>query len=127
MCDLVWSDPDERCGWGISPRWVPGFTWFCGLTPAGVVFCLVLFGFVLFCFVLLPCLHFFSFSITVLLLLALCCVVLRCATTTDHTHIHPPIYHPPTHPINHMPYTGARATRSGRTSRSSSTTSTACA
>ena len=20
MCDLVWSDPDERCGWGISPR-----------------------------------------------------------------------------------------------------------
>ena len=20
MCDLVWSDPDERPGWGISPR-----------------------------------------------------------------------------------------------------------
>mmetsp|Transcript_56383 Transcript_56383/g.125849 ORF Transcript_56383/g.125849 Transcript_56383/m.125849 type:complete len:307 (-) Transcript_56383:57-977(-) len=20
MCDLLWSDPDERCGWGISPR-----------------------------------------------------------------------------------------------------------
>ena len=20
MCDLVWSDPDERSGWGISPR-----------------------------------------------------------------------------------------------------------
>ena len=20
MCDLVWSDPDERGGWGISPR-----------------------------------------------------------------------------------------------------------
>ncbi len=20
MCDLVWSDPDERAGWGISPR-----------------------------------------------------------------------------------------------------------
>ena len=20
MCDLVWSDPDERLGWGISPR-----------------------------------------------------------------------------------------------------------
>jgi serine/threonine-protein phosphatase 2A catalytic subunit len=20
MCDLVWSDPDDRCGWGISPR-----------------------------------------------------------------------------------------------------------
>jgi serine/threonine-protein phosphatase 2A catalytic subunit len=20
MCDLVWSDPDDRMGWGISPR-----------------------------------------------------------------------------------------------------------
>ena len=20
MCDLLWSDPDERKGWGISPR-----------------------------------------------------------------------------------------------------------
>lgn len=20
VCDLLWSDPDERCGWGISPR-----------------------------------------------------------------------------------------------------------
>lgn len=20
MCDLLWSDPDNRCGWGISPR-----------------------------------------------------------------------------------------------------------
>ncbi len=20
LCDLVWSDPDDRCGWGISPR-----------------------------------------------------------------------------------------------------------
>ena len=20
MCDIVWSDPDERTGWGISPR-----------------------------------------------------------------------------------------------------------
>lgn len=20
MCDLLWSDPDERAGWGISPR-----------------------------------------------------------------------------------------------------------
>jgi len=19
-CDLLWSDPDDRCGWGISPR-----------------------------------------------------------------------------------------------------------
>ena len=22
-CDLLWSDPDDRCGWGISPRGVP--------------------------------------------------------------------------------------------------------
>jgi serine/threonine-protein phosphatase 2A catalytic subunit len=20
MCDLLWSDPDDRMGWGISPR-----------------------------------------------------------------------------------------------------------
>jgi serine/threonine-protein phosphatase 2A catalytic subunit len=20
MCDLLWSDPDDRCGWGMSPR-----------------------------------------------------------------------------------------------------------
>ena len=20
VCDLVWSDPDERTGWGVSPR-----------------------------------------------------------------------------------------------------------
>ena len=20
MCDLLWSDPDDRCGWGISLR-----------------------------------------------------------------------------------------------------------
>lgn len=20
MCDLLWSDPDDRCGWGILPR-----------------------------------------------------------------------------------------------------------
>lgn len=25
MCDLLWSDPDERGGWGISPRGA-GFT-----------------------------------------------------------------------------------------------------
>ena len=25
MCDLVWSDPDERVGWGMSPRGA-GFT-----------------------------------------------------------------------------------------------------
>jgi len=26
MCDIVWSDPDERTGWGISPRGA-GYTW----------------------------------------------------------------------------------------------------
>ena len=25
MCDLLWSDPDERAGWGVSPRGA-GFT-----------------------------------------------------------------------------------------------------
>jgi diadenosine tetraphosphatase ApaH/serine/threonine PP2A family protein phosphatase len=25
MCDLLWSDPNERSGWGISPRGA-GFT-----------------------------------------------------------------------------------------------------
>jgi serine/threonine-protein phosphatase 2A catalytic subunit len=25
MCDLLWSDPDDRCGWGLSPRGA-GFT-----------------------------------------------------------------------------------------------------
>ncbi len=25
MCDLLWSDPDDRHGWGISPRGA-GFT-----------------------------------------------------------------------------------------------------
>jgi serine/threonine-protein phosphatase 2A catalytic subunit len=25
MCDLLWSDPDEKMGWGISPRGM-GFT-----------------------------------------------------------------------------------------------------
>lgn len=20
MCDLLWSDPDDRLGWGVSPR-----------------------------------------------------------------------------------------------------------
>ena len=20
MCDLLWSDPDDRAGWGVSPR-----------------------------------------------------------------------------------------------------------
>ncbi|KAK1421564.1 hypothetical protein QVD17_24001 [Tagetes erecta] len=25
MCDLLWSDPDDRCGWGISP-WGAGYT-----------------------------------------------------------------------------------------------------
>ena len=25
MSDLLWSDPDDRCGWGLSPRGA-GFT-----------------------------------------------------------------------------------------------------
>lgn len=31
MCDLLWSDPDDRCGWGISPRgagYTFGQVWF---------------------------------------------------------------------------------------------------
>ena len=28
MCDLLWSDPDDRCGWGISPRGVRRFFFF---------------------------------------------------------------------------------------------------
>ena len=31
MCDLVWSDPDDRCGWGISPRGA-GFTFGADIT-----------------------------------------------------------------------------------------------
>ena len=26
MCDLLWSDPDDRCGWGISPRGVRSYS-----------------------------------------------------------------------------------------------------
>lgn len=33
MCDLVWSDPDDRCGWGISPRGA-GFTFGADITEA---------------------------------------------------------------------------------------------
>jgi len=33
MCDLVWSDPDERCGWGISPRGA-GYTFGQDITAA---------------------------------------------------------------------------------------------
>ena len=30
MCDLLWSDPDDRMGWGISPRGA-GYTYYtCG-------------------------------------------------------------------------------------------------
>lgn len=39
MCDLLWSDPDDRCGWGISPR------------GAGYTFGQV----VIFCFLFNPC------------------------------------------------------------------------
>ncbi|MFQ6640012.1 hypothetical protein Gotur_015158 [Gossypium turneri] len=28
MCDLLWSDPDDRCGWGISPCGA-GYTFGC--------------------------------------------------------------------------------------------------
>ena len=31
MCDLLWSDPDERCGWGISPRG-PGYSFRQGIS-----------------------------------------------------------------------------------------------
>ena len=33
MCDLVWSDPDDRCGWGISPRGA-GFTFGADITES---------------------------------------------------------------------------------------------
>ena len=26
MCDLLWSDPDDRCGWGIAPKGA-SYTW----------------------------------------------------------------------------------------------------
>lgn len=32
MCDLLWSDPDDRCGWGISPRGA-GYTFGQGTSP----------------------------------------------------------------------------------------------
>ncbi|PWA65183.1 pigment precursor permease, P-loop containing nucleoside triphosphate hydrolase [Artemisia annua] len=32
MCDLLWSDPDDRCGWGISPRGA-GYTFGQGVGP----------------------------------------------------------------------------------------------
>jgi serine/threonine-protein phosphatase 2A catalytic subunit len=35
MCDLLWSDPDDRCGWGISPRGA-GYTF--GQVPLSVTF-----------------------------------------------------------------------------------------
>ncbi|GMP42045.1 hypothetical protein CsSME_00011917 [Camellia sinensis var. sinensis] len=34
MCDLLWSDPDDRCGWGISPRGA-GYTF--GQVPFDIV------------------------------------------------------------------------------------------
>lgn len=36
MCDLLWSDPDDRCGWGISPRGA-------GYTFGQVVYLLIFF------------------------------------------------------------------------------------
>lgn len=38
MCDLLWSDPDDRCGWGISPRGA-------GYTFGQVLACFSLFSF----------------------------------------------------------------------------------
>lgn len=46
MCDLLWSDPDDRMGWGISPRGA-GYTYgqvrapLCNLNPAGQVYWLM--------------------------------------------------------------------------------------
>jgi len=34
MCDLLWSDPDDRCGWGISPRGA-GYTF--GQVCSGII------------------------------------------------------------------------------------------
>ena len=31
-CDLLWSDPDDRCGWGISPRGARFESWKHGWT-----------------------------------------------------------------------------------------------
>jgi len=31
LCDLIWSDPDDRVGWGVSPRGA-GFTFGSGIT-----------------------------------------------------------------------------------------------
>jgi hypothetical protein len=38
MCDLLWSDPDDRCGWGISPRGA-GYT-FGQVCPPTLIFSL---------------------------------------------------------------------------------------
>lgn len=44
MCDLLWSDPDDRCGWGISPRGA-GYTFgqVCIFLPLALQFCLIKF------------------------------------------------------------------------------------
>lgn len=41
MCDLLWSDPDDRVGWGISPRRV----WLLGFDFVFVYVCIVMLGF----------------------------------------------------------------------------------
>lgn len=33
MCDLLWSDPDDKKGWGVSPRGA-GFTFGADITTA---------------------------------------------------------------------------------------------
>ena len=47
MCDLVWSDPDDRCGWGISPRGA-GYTF--GQASGAAFIILFCFSFCLFYF-----------------------------------------------------------------------------
>lgn len=41
MCDLLWSDPDERCGWGMSPRGA-GYVWWKGSVPLRFLYSLCL-------------------------------------------------------------------------------------
>ncbi|XP_031505791.1 serine/threonine-protein phosphatase PP2A-2 catalytic subunit-like isoform X1 [Nymphaea colorata] len=38
MCDILWSDPDDRCGWGMSPRGA-GYTF--GQVFLHLFFCLI--------------------------------------------------------------------------------------
>lgn len=47
MCDLLWSDPDDRHGWGISPRGAGSVFWssgFFSLSHSHVMRCSYTFG-----------------------------------------------------------------------------------